>query len=158
MPLILTNFIAIPGDLTIGDGNGLVGTDVLRLLANDQIADASDVTVKNSGRFDLNGFDEHIASLTMQGGTVDSGAGILILGGNVTTSPTPTQRSSMGIFRWVARRARSPSTQGQPPRTCELTPPSVQARPLSLPRWHHQERRGQSSTRGRQHLQWRHVC
>src|SRR5436309_1050955 len=34
-----TNFTAIPGDLTVGDGNGLIGTDVLRLLSDDQIAD-----------------------------------------------------------------------------------------------------------------------
>src|SRR5207244_11484945 len=34
----VTNFTAIPGDLTIGDGNGLVGTDVCKLLADDQIA------------------------------------------------------------------------------------------------------------------------
>src|SRR5437867_1812741 len=81
----LTNFTAIPGDLTIGDGNGLVGTDVLRLLTDDQIADTSDVTVKNSGFFDLNGNSDRIGSLTMKGGTVDSGAGTLILGGNLTT-------------------------------------------------------------------------
>ncbi len=81
----LTNFVSIPGDLVIGDGNGLVGTDVLRLLAEDQIADTSDVTVKNSGLFDLNGHDDRIASLTMQGGTIDSGTGTLILGGNITS-------------------------------------------------------------------------
>jgi autotransporter-associated beta strand protein len=80
-----TNFTAIPSDLTIGDGNGLIGTDVLRLLADDQIANTSDVTVKNSGLFDLNGHDDHIGSLTMQGGTVDSGGGVLFLGGNLTT-------------------------------------------------------------------------
>jgi autotransporter-associated beta strand protein len=81
----LTNFISIPGDLTIGDGNGLVGTDVLRLLTDDQIADTSDVTVKNSGLFDLNGNTDRIGSLTMQGGTVDSDTGLLILGGDITT-------------------------------------------------------------------------
>src|SRR5438093_2307085 len=80
-----TNFISIPGDLTIGDGDGLVGTDVLRLLADDQIANTSDVTVKNSGLFDLNDHDDRIGSLTMQGGTVDSGTGTLALGGNLTT-------------------------------------------------------------------------
>jgi len=80
-----TNFTAIPGDLSIGDGNGLVGTDVLRLLADDQIADTSDVTVRNSGLFDLNGNSDRIGSLTMQGGEVDSGNGVLILGGNLTT-------------------------------------------------------------------------
>jgi autotransporter-associated beta strand protein len=81
---VVTNFTAIPGDLTIGDGNGLVGTDVLRLLADDQIADTSDVTVKNSGLFDLNDRDDRIASLTMQGGAIDTGTGLLTLGGNVT--------------------------------------------------------------------------
>jgi len=84
-----SNYVAIPGDLTIGDGNGLVGTDVLRLLADDQIADTSDVTVKNSGRFDLNDRNDRIGSLTMQGGTIDSGTGTLILGGNLTTISDP---------------------------------------------------------------------
>ena len=84
-----TNFTSIPGDLTIGDGNGLVGTDVLRLLADDQIADTSDVTVKNSGLFDLNDHDDRIGSLTMEGGTVDSGTGTLFLDGNITTVDDP---------------------------------------------------------------------
>ena len=38
-----------------------------------------------SGLFDLNGNSDHIGSLTMQGGTVDSGGGTLFLGGNVAT-------------------------------------------------------------------------
>lgn len=80
-----TNFTAIPGDLIIGDGNGLVGTDVLRLLSDDQITDTSDVTVRNSGLFDLNDNSDRIGSLTMEGGTVDSGTGTLFLGGNLTT-------------------------------------------------------------------------
>jgi len=84
-PLVFSNYTAIPGDLTVGDGNGLVGTDVLRLLTDDQIANTSDVTVKNSGLFDLNGFSDHIGSLTMQGGTIDTGSGTLFLGGNLTT-------------------------------------------------------------------------
>lgn len=79
-----TNFTAIPGDLTIGDGNGLVGTDVLRLLTDDQIANTSDVTVRNSGLFDLNNNSDQIASLTMRGGAIDTGTGLLTLGGNVT--------------------------------------------------------------------------
>src|SRR6266508_1843861 len=84
MPLVFSNFTAIPGDLTIGDGNGMVGTDVVRLLANDQIANTSDVTVRNSGLFDLNNNSDQIASLTMQGGAIDTGTGLLTLGGNVT--------------------------------------------------------------------------
>lgn len=91
-----TNFVSIPGDLIVGDGNGLVGTDVLRLLADDQIANASGVTVKNSGIFDLNDHSVQIGSLTMQGGTVDSGTGTLILGGNITTMDDPNTATING--------------------------------------------------------------
>lgn len=80
-----TNFTAIPGALTIGDGAGSLLSDVCRLLADEQIANTSDVTVRNSGLFDLNDFSDRIGSLTMLGGTVDSGDGELILGGNLTT-------------------------------------------------------------------------
>ncbi|HEY2951102.1 MAG TPA: autotransporter-associated beta strand repeat-containing protein, partial [Verrucomicrobiae bacterium] len=89
MPLVFSNFTAIPGDLIIGDGNGLVGTDLCRLLADDQIADTSDVRVNNSGLFDLNDHSDRIHALTMQGGTVDSGTGLLTLGGNLTTIRDP---------------------------------------------------------------------
>src|SRR5207248_8925963 len=40
---------------------------------------------KNSGTMDLQGNSDRIASLTMQGGTIDTGAGVLTLGGNLTT-------------------------------------------------------------------------
>ena len=80
-----TNFTSIPGDLTIGDGNGLLLTVVLRLLSDDQIANTSGVTVRNSALFDLNDHSDRIGSLTMQGGTIDSGTGTLFLGGNLTT-------------------------------------------------------------------------
>ncbi|MCI0745318.1 MAG: autotransporter-associated beta strand repeat-containing protein [Verrucomicrobia subdivision 3 bacterium] len=82
---MVTNFTAIPGNLTIGDGNGLVGTDVLRLLRDDQIADNSEVTIRNSGLFDLNNNSDRIGPLEMRGGELDSGTGTLILGGDLTT-------------------------------------------------------------------------
>lgn len=91
-----TNFVAIPGDLTIGDGNGLVGTDVLRLLRADQIADTSDVTIRNSGVFDLNDTSDRIGTLTMRGGTIESGTGTLILGGNLTTMDDPNTATING--------------------------------------------------------------
>ncbi|HKX60516.1 MAG TPA: autotransporter-associated beta strand repeat-containing protein, partial [Verrucomicrobiae bacterium] len=84
-PIVLSNFVAIPGDFSVGDGNGLVGTDVCRLLASDQIANTSDVSIRNSGLLDLNDQDDRIGTLTMAGGRVETGAGVLILGGNVTT-------------------------------------------------------------------------
>ena len=77
--------ISIPGDLTVGDGNGLLATDVLRLLSNNQIADTADVTVKNSGLMDFNGFDETLGPLTLIGGAIDTEGGTLTLAANVTT-------------------------------------------------------------------------
>jgi len=76
---------AIPGRLTVGDGDNVLLTDVLRLLADDQIADSSGVTVKNSGWLDLADHQDHIGALTMQGGKIDTGTGKLFLGGNLTT-------------------------------------------------------------------------
>ncbi len=73
---------AIPGPLVIGDGTG-AGT--VKLLIAEQIANTSNVTI-NGGVLDLNGFSETINGLTMTGGTVNSGAGSLTLGGNVTAS------------------------------------------------------------------------
>ena len=84
VPLVVTNFIAIPGDFTIGDGNDLVGTDFCRLLTDGQIADNSVVTIRNSGVLDLNDHDDRIGPLRMEGGRVETGTGTLILGGNVT--------------------------------------------------------------------------
>jgi autotransporter-associated beta strand protein len=80
-----SNYIAISGDLIIGDGNGLPLTDVCLLLANDQIANTANVTVKDSGLFDLDDYNDQIGALTMQGGTIDTGTGTLFLGGNLTT-------------------------------------------------------------------------
>lgn len=51
---------ALGGNVTIGDG---VGTDTLRLQANQQIADSGSVTVSGSGLFDLNGHTETIRGL-----------------------------------------------------------------------------------------------
>jgi autotransporter-associated beta strand protein len=79
---------AIAGNVIIGDG---AGTDTLQLSAANQISNASTVTVNRSGVFDLNGNNETISALIMEGGTtaattgrVQTGAGTLTLGGDVT--------------------------------------------------------------------------
>jgi autotransporter-associated beta strand protein len=72
---------AIAGALVIGDGTG---TDTVRLGAANQIANTSAVTVNNSGVFNLNNFSDQIGSLSMTAGSVLTGTGRLILGGNVT--------------------------------------------------------------------------
>ena len=76
--------LAIPGNLTIGDG---AGTDTVSLLVNQQISDAATVTLAHSGAvLSLNSASETIGGLVMTGGSVTSGGGTLTLGaGGVTT-------------------------------------------------------------------------
>ena len=93
---------AVPGNLVIGDGVG-TDTDVVTLLADNQIADSGAVTVNATGRLDLFS-SEAIGPLTMNSGmivtqlTVDPVTGVpkfstLILTGNVTVNALPTVAS-----------------------------------------------------------------
>src|SRR5439155_16972542 len=65
---------AVAGGLTIGDGTG---TDVAKLLAANQIADASSVTVNSSGTCNMNSLSETISSLTLNGASLDTGTATL---------------------------------------------------------------------------------
>lgn len=58
--------VAVPADLVIGDG---VGSDVVKLLQHNQLANISNVTINSSGLLDLNSFEDDFASLTMTAGT-----------------------------------------------------------------------------------------
>ncbi len=79
--------LAIGGNLTIGDGAGGANSDIVRLLAANQIIDTSVVLINgSSGRLDLNNFNETIAVLadtgvvTVDGSSVNVGTGILTYG------------------------------------------------------------------------------
>ena len=61
---------SIEGNLVVGDG---VGADEVLLDAGDQIADTSTVTIIG-GNYNLSDHSDTIGSLTMTGGTVDTGA------------------------------------------------------------------------------------
>lgn len=79
---------AIAGPLIIGDGTG---TDVVRLMAGNQINDSSTVTLQSSGQLLFNGsYAETVASLDMTGGLVDTGSGTLTL----TANPAIITRAS----------------------------------------------------------------
>ncbi|HEY5311373.1 MAG TPA: autotransporter-associated beta strand repeat-containing protein, partial [Pirellulales bacterium] len=90
---------ALTGPLTVGEGSlGAGGADsqVVRLLASNQINGALAVTVNSTGLLDLNGFSDTIGTgpdmvaLTINGGNVSTGAGTLTLNGDVTESNTAT--------------------------------------------------------------------
>jgi fibronectin-binding autotransporter adhesin len=77
---------AIGGNITIGDGTG---TDTLKLLAANQIADTATVTMNNAGGvFDLNGNAETIGGLsgTSSGASITLGSGTLTINQTTTTS------------------------------------------------------------------------
>jgi autotransporter-associated beta strand protein len=87
---------AFAGNLVVGDGVGGANADVVRLLADRQMPSSATVTILNSGRYDLNGFSQTNASLAMTGGSVTTGAGTLILGGNVTGNADATTATVSG--------------------------------------------------------------
>ena len=80
---------ALATGLTIGDYVGSAGSAFATLLQSDQILATQAVTVQGEGVFDMGGFSDTIASLTLNIGpnaspVVNSGAGTLTVNGNIT--------------------------------------------------------------------------
>ncbi|MDY3559430.1 Ig-like domain repeat protein [Gemmata sp. JC673] len=97
---------ATNGAVVVGDGAGS-GTDQLRLLAANQLADNKSVTVNSTGLFDLNGFSETIGgaiSLIVAGGRVQTGNGVLSLNGDVNTYGTAAASNIDGNVFLTATR------------------------------------------------------
>jgi fibronectin-binding autotransporter adhesin len=67
--------------LIIGDGLGGANADVVRLGANQQLPNDNiyQVIVKGSGLLDLNGFNDDVGPLVLEGGNVTTGTGTLSL-------------------------------------------------------------------------------
>ncbi len=85
---------AVPGALRIGDG---AGSDLVRVLADNQISDSDTVTLESSGRLELaDAVSEVIGGLIFFGGEVATGTGLLALNGNVTASASATAASITG--------------------------------------------------------------
>jgi autotransporter-associated beta strand protein len=79
--------VAVAGPLIDGDGQIPSG---MMLMARDQIASTSPVTVNAASFLDLNGNSNAIASLDLTGGLVMTEAGILGLLGDITSHPSGT--------------------------------------------------------------------
>ena len=67
----------------VGDGIGGSQVDVVRLLASNNIGNATPVTVRASGLLDLNNHDETIPSLMLEAGVVFTGTGLLTVTGPI---------------------------------------------------------------------------
>ena len=77
---------AIGGNLTIGDGLGGANSDIVKLLANDQILATSLVLIdRNSGRLDLNGKTQTVGSIDDTGTVILGGSSINLGSGTLTT-------------------------------------------------------------------------
>lgn len=82
-------------DFVIGGGTG---SAQLRLNAHNQIADHLSITVATNGLFNLNGRNEQVTALGLDGGAVSTGAGTLTLTsvGAVSVAANPTSASIAG--------------------------------------------------------------
>lgn len=87
---------AIRGSLHIGDNIGGPGTDAVRLLALDQIANDATVVVNSTGFFDLHGLSDAIGTLTMRGGNVETFTGTLTVLGSIFGQPADTTATIAG--------------------------------------------------------------
>jgi autotransporter-associated beta strand protein len=77
--------IALAGNLVIGGGT--TGPDAVRLFSSSQIAYTARVAINAAGLLDLNGYDDTIGPLTLQGGVItNTGTGTLTLNGDVIAS------------------------------------------------------------------------
>ncbi|MBK8000155.1 MAG: autotransporter-associated beta strand repeat-containing protein [Verrucomicrobia bacterium] len=76
---------AVPGDLEVGDGSGGNDVDIVRLMQDNQISNTAAVTINPAGLLNLNNNDDTFGTITMQGGHISSGTGVLFMNGHVTT-------------------------------------------------------------------------
>ena len=91
--------VSVPGDLTIG------ASDTVLLATDNQIANSSDVTISSStGLLDLNGNLDTIATLTFNGGTVDTGVGGDLTTGNITVNASASSATISGTLSFTSTR------------------------------------------------------
>src|SRR5262249_12660045 len=81
--------LAVPHALVIGDGSNAPGTASAVHAGSEQVAVGPGVTLNHSGAYDLDGFDQHVAQLTMSGGTVETGAGLLSVTDHIVVPGAP---------------------------------------------------------------------
>jgi autotransporter-associated beta strand protein len=72
---------AVPAGLRVGDGDGGLNSDIVRLASDRQIV--GPVTIRSSGQLDLNGRFDSIGALTITGGQITTGLGELTLEADV---------------------------------------------------------------------------
>lgn len=109
-----TNAVALPGNVTVGDGTG---TDVLRLLASNQLGDGITLTVNSSGQMLSTSSSDTIASLVMNGGLINTGTGTLTLTGPSALNSLSNSVASTVVGRLVLQGSQTVNVQNGPSAT-----------------------------------------
>lgn len=81
--------VSVPGALFISYGTVQLGAD-------DNIADLAPITINSSGELDLDGHNDTVGALTLNGGDIATGTGLLTLNGNVSANAAPNASSITG--------------------------------------------------------------
>ncbi|MBA3849604.1 MAG: hypothetical protein C0502_06365 [Opitutus sp.] len=100
----------IRGNLIIGDGTGAAQSAVLRysnvIGSNNKISNTATVTINSDGLFNLNSRDDTVGAITLQGGKIITGAGVLELNGGITTLASSQTAEISGVIT-LANSART---------------------------------------------------
>ncbi len=81
---------AIGGNLVVGNATDTAQSSVVKLLASNQIADTSSVSVNQSGLLNLNGNSDATGAVTLTGGAVSLGSGTLTVAGTMIVNSGAT--------------------------------------------------------------------
>ena len=88
LELNVDGFSAFGGPLVIGDGSGL-GSPTVENLQSSDISDSAPITINSGGTLNLNNFSDVIGpNLTLSGGTIETGTGMLTLSPSTTITVT----------------------------------------------------------------------
>lgn len=88
------------GSLTVGDGIGAAGSAIVRYLQPFQLS-LIPVTIAADGRLDLNNHDDDVGPMTLIGGEVETGTGMLDLYGDLTVQPSAQSAYVYGKLRFI---------------------------------------------------------
>ncbi|QEL16257.1 beta strand repeat-containing protein [Limnoglobus roseus] len=88
---------AFAGSLFVGDGTGAAGTAVVKLLTTSEIPNTGVVKVSADGLLDLNGFNDTLGSLSLEGnGQIVTNGSKLGVTSNIVVQPGTTQFNITG--------------------------------------------------------------
>lgn len=90
------NIVALGGNLVIGDGSGAANSAEVRFLRDGQMTTSATVTINADGLLALNGQDQTLGALSLNGSSITTGAGILTMNGGLTINASANSATITG--------------------------------------------------------------